>query len=497
MPFNEIDEELLKQRGMSVNDILQQIHQFIHDTEPARLDRPCTVGDGILALSATDSLNYSRIYEAARQKLTIQKFVPASGAASRMFKHLYNYNIENVSELTEELILRFDQFPFVPLLENRMKEAGLDLNQLRESNNWGVIFQFILGKDGLNYDDQLKGLVVFHRYADELCCAFDEHLHESVAYAKQLDGKCRIHFTLAPQHAERVVSYFEKKLKQFEYDHFELTYSAQNPTTDTLALTKDNEPFRDSDGNLMFRPSGHGALIHNLQQLDADVIFMKNIDNVTVRSSLSDTVLYKQILGGLLVDLRTRVFDFLSSLEKNDTRLDEALEFIQTWFQPGLPLGMNREQLHQYAVLRLDRPLRVCGMVRNEGEPGGGPFWVKMQGGYISKQVVERSQVEFADAAQAKILMSATHFNPVDIVCSIRNRVGQNYQLEDFIDYTSGFVTEKFQQGAVLKALEWPGLWNGAMALWNSVFVEVPISTFNPVKTVNDLLRPGHQVHDL
>jgi hypothetical protein len=497
MPFHEQDEELLKQRGLSVNAVLQQIHQFIHDTQPARLDRPCTVGDGILALSAADCLHYSRSYETARQGLTIQKFVPASGAASRMFKHLYNYNPDNVSDLTEEFILRFDHFPFISILRERMLEAGLDLDSLRSNNEWATIFEFILRKEGLHYDDQLKGLVVFHQYTNELCCAFDEHLHESIAYAKQHDGKCRIHFTLAPQHAERVERYFEQKLKQFEYDHFELTYSDQKPSTDTLALTKEDEPFRDQDGNLVFRPSGHGALIHNLQQLDADVIFMKNIDNVTVRDGLSDTILYKQIIGGLLVELRTRVFDLLESLELDDARLDEALEFIQTWFQPGLPLGMSREQLKQYAMLRLDRPVRVCGMVRNEGEPGGGPFWVKMQGGYISKQIVERSQVDMNDPQQAKILLSATHFNPVDIVCSIRNRSGENYRLEDFIDYTSGFVTEKFQQGTVLKALEWPGLWNGAMALWNSVFVEVPVSTFNPVKTVNDLLRPGHQAQGL
>jgi len=497
MPFNERDEELLRLRGMSVNAVLQQIHQFIHDTQPARLDRPCTAGDGILAMSATDCLNYSRIFESARQRLTIQKFVPASGAASRMFKHLYNYNEENVSELTEEFILRFDQFPFISLLHETMRESGLDLEALRTNNDWGRIFEFILREEGLNYDDQLKGLVVFHKYPDEQCCAFDEHLYESVAYAKQSDGKCRIHFTLAPHHAERVKDYFDKKLKQFDYDHFELTYSDQNSSTDTLALTKGNEPFRDSEGNLVFRPSGHGALIYNLQQLHADVIFIKNIDNVTVRGGLPDTILYKQVIGGLLVDLRTRVFDLMASLEKDDSRLDEALEFIQTWFQPGLPLGMTREQLHQYAMLRLDRPMRVCGMVRNEGEPGGGPFWVKMQGGYISKQIVERSQVEMTDAQQVKILMSATHFNPVDIACSIRNSKGENYRLEEFIDYTSGFVTEKFQQGVVLKALEWPGLWNGAMALWNTVFVEVPISTFNPVKTVNDLLRPGHQVQDL
>ena len=410
-----------------------------------------------------------------------------------MFKHLYSYNAENVSELTEEFILKFDQFPFTTHLEERMSHEGYNLQQLKSSNDWATIFDFILGSHGLNYDDQLKGLVLFHQYERELCTAFDEHLFESNAYGMQGDGKCRIHFTLAPQHIDRVQSYFEDKFKQIEYDHVELSFSSQDSSTDTLALTKENEPFRDSNGMLVFRPSGHGALIHNLQKLETDVIFIKNIDNVTVRGNLTDTILYKQVLAGVLIELQSKVFRYLDSLDQGEDKLDEALEFIQNWFQPGLPMGMNREQLVQYARLRLDRPIRVCGMVRNEGEPGGGPFWVRTQGGQISKQIVERSQVDLNDPQQVRILMSSTHFNPVDLVCSIRNRKGENYHLDEFIDYTAGFVTEKFQQGAVLKALEWPGLWNGAMALWNTVFVEVPVTTFNPVKTVNDLLRPGHQ----
>ena len=493
MAFNAEDELLLLKRGMTVGDVLQQIHQFVQDTQPARLDRPCTVGDGVLALSASECNSYQRIFEQSRSKLSIQKFVPSSGAASRMFKHLYNYQSENVSELTEEFILNFDRFPFHSLLDARVRALGQSLDELRATNQWERIFQLLLGEDGLHYDDQLKGLVIFHRYGEELSSAFDEHLSESIGYGKQGDGRCRVHFTLAPQHAEKVMQYFEERLRQFEYDHFELTYSAQAISTDTLALTKDNEPFRDNEGRLVFRPSGHGALIRNLQELDADVIFIKNIDNVTTRSRLSETIFYKQILGGMLVDLRQRIFDLLNRLDTSEDELDEALDFIQHWFQPGVPLDMNRDQMRQYARLRLDRPLRVCGMVRNEGEPGGGPFWVKMPGGYVSKQIVERSQVDGNDAQQLSLFSTSTHFNPVDLVCSIKNPQGKNYNLDEFIDYSSGFVSEKFQQGSVIKALEWPGLWNGAMALWNTVFVEVPISTFNPVKTVNDLLRPGHQ----
>lgn len=494
MAFTEQDEEHLEKRGMSVKSVLDQIHQFVHDTQPARLERPCTIGDGLLMLNASDCIFYQQVFEQSRARLSIQKMVPASGAASRMFKHLYNYAPDSISDLTEEFILGFDRFPFRLMLEKEMSAKGLNLGALQKANEWQQIFNFILGKDGLHYDDQLKGLVVFHRYQDELCTAFDEHLYESIAYGKQGDGKCRIHFTLSPQHQQRVERYFHEKLKQFDYDHVELTYSCQEPSSDTIALTLDNEPFRDKAGHLVFRPSGHGALIQNLQQLDAEVIFIKNIDNVTTRSRLHETVFYKQILGGVLVDLRNKISDLLNRLDTDQTALDTALEFIQSWFQPGVPLDMSRQQAMQYARLRLDRPLRVCGMVRNEGEPGGGPFWVKMHGGYISKQIVEKSQVDHNDMQQLKIFSSATHFNPVDLVCSIKNRHGENYRLDQFIDYSSGFVSEKFQQGSVIKALEWPGLWNGAMALWNTVFVEVPISTFNPVKTVNDLLRPGHQV---
>jgi hypothetical protein len=494
MFFDAKDEFQLHERGLSVSGALQQIHQFTKDTQPARLDRPCTVGDGILALSDDDCLAYQRVYNQEREHKKLLKFVPASGAASRMFKHLYNFDSENISELTQEFILNFRRFPFWSIVRDQMSAQGLDLEQLQQANDWHTIFEFMLQPYGLNYDDQLKGLVLFHQYNEQIRTAFDEHLYESIGYAKQGDGRCRLHFTLAPQHIDRVSSYFDNKLKELDHDNFEIAYSTQAISTDTLALTKDDEPFRDPDGRLVFRPSGHGALIENLQHLDADVIFIKNIDNVTTQNQLDQTVFYKQVLAGVLIELRQKINVLLEGIEAgSQAELSEAMELIKAWFEPDQPTGMSVDQLRQYATLRLDRPLRVCGMVRNQGEPGGGPFWVKMEGGYVSKQIVEKSQVDLSDANQAKILASATHFNPVDLVCSIKNRHGENYHLEDFIDYTAGFVSEKFAQGQVIKALEWPGLWNGAMALWNTVFVEVPISTFNPVKTVNDLLRPGHQ----
>jgi Domain of unknown function (DUF4301) len=390
--------------------------------------------------------------------------------------------------------VNFDRFPFVDALEKCMENHKVSLLESVKNNDWNTIFDFILNPRGLHYDAQLKGMVIFHKYNGEYRTAFLEHLHETLSYARQADGRCRIHFTIAPQHLDLVSDYFKDRVKEFTYENIEVTFSVQSEKSDTIALGKDDEPIRNENGQLFFRPSGHGALIHNLENLDADIVYIKNIDNVVTPSQLEETSFYKQVLAGLLIELKNQIQKFLDNLSHpSDEILEDALEFIQSWFQPGLPLGMTKEQLLQYAKLRLDRPLRICGMVRNEGEPGGGPFWVKMPGGYLSKQIVEKSQVDLHDIHQSKILASSTHFNPVDIVCSFKKGDGTNYKLADFVDYSAGFVSEKFHQGHVIKALEWPGLWNGSMALWNTVFVEVPISTFNPVKTVNDLLRPGHQ----
>ncbi len=494
MFISQDDEKDLIKRQMSLSSLLQQIHQFTKDTKPVKLERPCSPADGIVVLNGSDCHRYQKLFETDGSRYSKMKFVPASGAASRMFKHLHNYSPTSVSELAEEFIVNFDMFPFVSLIEKKMQEQELSLSHLLQTSQWDMIVDFILQPHGLNYNTQLKGMVVFHKYDNELRTAFEEHLLEAVRYGKQADGRCRIHFTISPQHIESVSKYLNEKINSYVFENIEVEFSTQNENTDTIALDKNNEPVRDENGRLFFRPSGHGALIQNLGQIDADIIFIKNIDNVTTTARQEESVFYKQVLAGVLIELKSEVNRFMEMLTHGDDELlEEALEFIQLWFQPGLPLGMNTTQLKEYAHLRLDRPLRVCGMVRNEGEPGGGPFWVKMTGGYLSKQIVEKSQVDLHDLQQSKILSSATHFNPVDIVCSIKNRDGVNYALDQFIDYSTGFVSEKFHQGQVIKALEWPGLWNGAMALWNTVFVEVPVSTFNPVKTVNDLLRPGHQ----
>jgi hypothetical protein len=494
MQLSPHDLEQLERKGITLENLVSQLDRFFHDTHPIRLEKPCTPADGIVILSPTECHTFVELFEKESQHMSLMKFVPASGAASRMFKHLYNYSAESISDLTEEFIIHFDRFPFVPELKKVMETHGISLEDCIAHNQWNTIFDYILSPNGLFYDSQLKGMVQFHAYEDGPRTAFEEHLHESRVYSRQGNGESHIHFTLAPQNIALVQQFLAKKAEAMPFENFVVHFSTQAEHTDTLALTKDNEPLRDQDNELIFRPAGHGALVHNLQKLDAEIIFIKNIDNVCHERHRKESDFYKKVIAGLLVQLKKEVARHLAALQSTHSNgLEEALEFIQHWFQPGLPIGVDRDGLANYARLRLDRPLRVCAMVRNEGEPGGGPFWVKMPDGHISKQIVEKAQVDLNDLQQNKILSSASHFNPVDIVCSIKKADGSNYNLNEYVDHSTGFVSEKFVEGQVVKALELPGLWNGSMALWNTVFVEVPVSTFNPVKTVNDLLRQGHQ----
>jgi len=494
MQFSSSDLLELQRRGHQPESIAEQIHRFTHDLYPVKLERACTAGDGITRFDATECHKMFLVYDREGLRYTRQKFVPASGAASRMFKHLFNYSPDSVSHLTEQFILHFDRFPFVPELREKLDAQGVSLDQLKKENKWEAIFGYILNEEGLGYADSPKGMVAFHRYTGQVRNAFCEHIAEALEYGRNADGSCSVHFTLAPSHRDRVLDFIQQYIDiNYPYEQIQISHSEQSLASETIALDPTNEPARDHNGNLIFRPAGHGALIANLTHCEADILFIKNIDNITTKDQRADTLFFKKVLGGLLITLKMQIDRVLDLIEAGEERgTDDALDLIRQWFQPGLPLELTRAQLKEYARLRLDRPVRICGMVRNEGEPGGGPFWVKMSDGSLSKQIVEKSQVDTNDPLQAKILSDATHFNPVDIVCCIRNRKGVPYDLEQFIDYSTGFMSEKFHQGKVIRALELPGLWNGAMALWNTVFVEVPNTTFHPVKTVNDLLRPGH-----
>ncbi len=492
--LSQADIAQLHAHGITTERFVAQTHALLKGIRPVKLERACIAGDGILVLQPAECNRLLRHYEEEIRRASALRFVPASGAATRMFRHLFGYHPEALSDAAEEFILHFDQFPFTPALESHFARAGKDLWQLVRQNDWGTIFRAILQEDGLGYAQYPKGLVIFHRYGNTMRTAFEEHIAEFLEYGKDRDGKFNLHFTVSPQHLSMVRAFVSDKVSTYAYDDIAVSFSQQDPGTDVIALDKNNQPARDESGRLLIRPAGHGALLGNLQALEADIIFIHNIDNVSTGTHRSDTLFYRKVAGGLLLELRTAVFALLDALDRGEeSAMEQAIEFIQVWFQPGVPQGMSEDKLRQYVRLRLDRPIRVCGMVRNEGEPGGGPFWVQQPDGVISKQIIEKSQVDTHDPSQARILSSATHFNPVDIACSIRNREGQNYRLENFVDHGASFISEKFQDGRVIRAFELPGLWNGSMALWNTVFVEIPVSTFHPVKSVNDLLRPGHQ----
>lgn len=494
MRFEPSDDKDLELRGITTAQVAEIVYRFTNQTLPIILERPCTSGDGIVVLKASESNYYQEFFDAKSGSNSILKFVPASGAASRMFKHLYNYKESNTDELTEEFIVNFDLFPFYTELQNQLLKKGISLTALIEENKWRDIFNFIL-EEPLRYGHFPKGLIPFHAYEGGVTrTAFEEHMFEAVDYGREEDGTCRIHFTLAPHQVDNVMAYLKEKATHFPYEKFVLNHSIQLASTDTPAIDRANELVRDASNKIVFRPAGHGALIFNLQNLTEDIIFIKNIDNVTNSSQKGESIFYKKVLAGLLIELKENTDRILKNIDVfGDEQIQEALRFIGKWFVADVSFGMSLEQSRQFIKHQLSRPIRVCGMVKNEGEPGGGPFWVKSSDGYISKQIVEKSQVDHHNVKQMKVLSGATHFNPVDIVCTIKDEHGNVYDLQKYIDHSSGFISEKFLDGKVIKALELPGLWNGSMALWNTVFVEVPVATFNPVKTVNDLLRPGHQ----
>ena len=417
-------------------------------------------------------------YEAAAGRLGIVKFVPASGAATRMFKELFEFvNDGKRGKGIDTLLENIGKFAFWPELR-AVLPAGADDR---------AIVNAIVG-DGLNYGRKPKGLVTFHAYPEGARKAVEEHLVEGAAYAAA-GGVVRIHFTVSPEHVAGFEELLAAKVPLYEKRfgvRYEISFSVQKPSTDTLAVNPDNTPFRQDDGTLLFRPAGHGALIENLNEIDADLIFIKNIDNVTTDARRGDTVRYKKVLAGVLLDLQGRAFEYLKALEVGGAELEPIAEFIEKQLCVKLPAEYDS------ALLRavLDRPIRVCGMVRNEGEPGGGPFWVGNPDGTESLQIAESSQIAPDDLP---LMQSATHFNPVDLVCGVRDSKGCKFDLRRYTDPATGFISSKSSGGRDLRAQELPGLWNGAMAKWNTVFVDVPVTTFSPVKVVQDLLRPQHQ----
>ncbi len=476
--FTPQDLKQIADHGLTPERVEEQVENFRRGFPFLKVVRAASPGDGVLVLDGAEVDAAVARYDAAVAGLRVVKFVPASGAATRMFKELFEFvNEGKRGKGIDVLLENIERFAFWPELRAVLPPEADDRATVDAIVN-----------EGLNYGHKPKGLVTFHAYPDGARKAVEEHLVEGAAYAAS-NGVVRLHFTVSPEHMEAFRTLLAEKVPQYEARYgvrYDISFSVQKPATDTVAVNPDNTLFRQEDGSLLFRPAGHGALIENLNEIDADLIFIKNIDNVTTDARRGDTVRYKKALAGVLIDLQREAFDCLRVIDAGTADLDAVARFVETRLCVMLP------ESYDAALLRavLDRPIRVCGMVRNEGEPGGGPFWVANPDGTESLQIAESSQIAPADLP---LMKSATHFNPVDLVCGVRDAQGGHFDLRRYVDPATGFISSKSSGGRELRAQELPGLWNGSMARWNTVFVDVPVSTFSPVKVVQDLLRPQHQ----
>ena len=495
--FSQQDQEQIQAQGATLDLINEQIQHFIDGFPYLKAIKAATIGDGIVRVPEEQIRAYLHQFDESAGDYALMKFVPASGAATRMFKSLFAALDGKSDKSTNEFFARISEFAFYDDLKAVMAENDQDI----DSADPQTVLRFLLTADGLDYGSLPKGLLKFHRYTDGPRTPVEEHLVEGAAYANA-NGLVRLHFTVSPEHHDR----FEKLIIDEKPDYeawlgvaFDVTFSEQKKATDTISVNLDNSPFRNGDGSLLFRPAGHGALIENLNDIDADIVFIKNIDNVVPDELKEATITYKKVLAALLMDAQKQLFRLLELLEGDEVSdgfIAEADEFLQSTLYTLPPVGFGdftRDEQIAYLRQKLDRPIRICGMVKNVGEPGGGPFWAKNADGSVSLQVVESAQFDMDDAEQKAIFETATHFNPVDLICGLKNRHDKKYDLPAFRDPLTGFITQKSKDGKDLKAQELPGLWNGAMANWNTIFVEVPLITFNPVKTVNDLLRKEHQ----
>lgn len=501
------DKVLLAGKGITEEQIEAQLQTFKKGFPFLKLKATASLAHGILAPSAEECRHYEEAWKAYKEEgKAISKFVPASGAASRMFKNMFEFLGADYDKPTTDFEKKFfdhiHDFAFYNDLNAAcMDNTGKNIDALLSEQNYKAIVSNLLEAAGLNYGALPKGLLKFHRYADGVRTPLEEHLVEGALYAAGKTGEVNVHFTVSTEHRALFEKLVAAKVGEYEAKYgakYHISFSEQKPSTDTVAADMENKPFRDKDGKLLFRPGGHGALIENLNDLDADIVFIKNIDNVVPDRLKADTVIYKKLLAGVLVTLQKQAFEYLELLDSghySHEQLETIIRFVQQ------QLRCRRTDLKEledadlviYLRKKLNRPMRVCGMVKNVGEPGGGPFLAYNPDGTISLQILESSQIDMNDPEKKAMFEKGTHFNPVDLVCAIRDYKGRKFNLLEHVDKATGFISYKSKNGKDLKALELPGLWNGSMSDWNTVFVEVPLSTFNPVKTVNDLLREQHQ----
>ena len=500
------DLKQLAQKGISEQQIETQLGQFKTGFPFLKLEAAAAIGRGIVAPNAEEGKKYVEAwqqYKTAGKKVV--KFVPASGAASRMFKDMFafvdaDYDVPT-TDFEKKYFDNIEKFAFYGELDAACKKnEGKGIKELMAAGNYKAVAANMLKAEGLNYGQLPKGLLLFHNYPEGPRTPMEEHLVEGALYAAS-NGESHVHFTVSHEHMELFKQKVAQKADLYAKKYgikYDITFSEQKPSTDTVAANPDGTPFRNSDGSLLFRPGGHGALIENLNEIEADVIFVKNIDNVVPDRLKADTVEWKQIIAGVLVTLQKKAFEYLNLLDSGKythEEIEEMIRFVQQDLccRKGDIKDLEDADLVIYLRKKLNRPMRVCGVVKNVGEPGGGPFLTYNQDGTVSLQILESSQIDKSNKEYMEMFTKGTHFNPVDLVCAVKNYKGEAFDLPKFVDPTTGFISQKSKSGKELQALELPGLWNGAMSDWNTIFVEVPLSTFNPVKTVNDLLREQHQ----
>lgn len=513
--LSSFDFVQMYRHGINPDNVLQHLNVFKKGMPKAMLDRAALIDDGIIKLSQDTFKEFEKVFDDKKESLKLKKFVPASGAASRMFKFLleflndfkvgeetFNAYINRKKDASMAVFLAgLEKYPFYEQVDELLKKKYSNYSFWSKDVKDYYFIKVLLSTKCLDFAAKPKGVLPFHKYNDNhIATPVEEHLNECAFYASSKEN-AYLHFTISEEHLnafQEIIQAVKNNIESQSGISIEVNFSYQNKATDTIAVDVNNNPFRDENGQLVFRPGGHGALIDNLNNLNADIVFIKNIDNV-IQNHIEEIALYKKALAGILITLQEQVFGYLTQLDSEvvtEANVLEIVTFVKEKLNNGIVADFEKYTIENkiiYLKEILNRPIRVCGMVKNEGEPGGGPFWVRDQSGQRSLQIVESSQVDENNPEQRSILKTATHFNPVDLICGIKNYKGEKFELTQFVDHNSGFIVEKTKNGRGIKAYELPGLWNGAMAKWITIFVEVPLITFNPVKTVNDLLKPAHQ----
>jgi hypothetical protein len=508
--FTEKDHTIIEKHGISLAEIDRQLDLFKRGIDYINLIRPATVEDGISSLNEDEAEALIEEYETGMEGVSSIKFVPASGAASRMFKDLFNA-LEKLSsegsryieqdEKLEKFFTRLREYPFYEDLKTVANQQGEDLDSLTKEGKYRLVLEYLLTETGLNYGKLPKGLLKFHYYPEGARTAMEEHYEEASLYLTDSKAGVNLHFTVSPEHLSMFSTLSEALNEKYRNKQgllFNVSFSIQKPSTDTIAVDLENKAFRTQDGELLFRPGGHGALLENLYDLDESVVFISNIDNVCPDSAKELKISYKKILGGFLVRKKRAIHTVLDRIDKGERgeglrqHILDIVSEIASEKSDELK-SLSNDLFNERAYEILNRPIRVCGMVRNVGEPGGGPFWIRDSAGKLSKQIIESSQIDLNNDDQKEIFNSSTHFNPVELVCLIKDHKGDKFDLSQYTDPSMAFISNKTSEGRELKALEHPGLWNGAMAGWLTWFVEIPLETFTPVKKVFDLIRPEHK----